>query len=130
MKRVLVVPFLALMGAVALGQVAQAQKPRVIEIEVGDTMKFSVESIEAKPGETLLERLVSNGTMPKVAMGHNFVLLKPTANPLEVSNAGLEHRDHTNGALSPVELDYLSSQPKAVRRSYERRTNLRIIASA
>lgn len=69
-----------------------AQKPaagaaRTIEIIGGDDMKFSITKIEAKPGETLKIRLVSKGTLPKVAMAHNVVVLKPTANQLKFVNA-------------------------------------------
>jgi len=39
-------------------------------------MKFSVTEIRAKPGETLSVTLVNIGTMPKMSMGHNWVLLK------------------------------------------------------
>jgi azurin len=56
-------------------------------------MKFSTETIEAKPGESLKIRLTSTGQMPKIAMGHNFIVLKPGVAPLEFVNAGLEHRD-------------------------------------
>lgn len=49
---------------------------RTITINVDDTMKFSVTSIAAKPGETLKVVLKSTGKMPKRAMAHNFVLLQ------------------------------------------------------
>ena len=49
---------------------------RVIEITSDDTMKFNLASIDAKPGETITIKLINKGTMPKMAMGHNFVLLK------------------------------------------------------
>jgi azurin len=79
-------------AAFAGGRVAEAQKaPRLIEITVGDNMKFDVETITAKPGESLRVRLKSTGTMPKAAMGHNFILLKPGTAPLEFVNASLEH---------------------------------------
>ena len=39
-------------------------------------MKFSTTAIEAKPGETLHIVLKSVGTVPKMAMAHNFVALK------------------------------------------------------
>jgi azurin len=39
-------------------------------------MKFGVTSIEAKPGEQLKIVLKNIGTLPKEAMGHNWVLLK------------------------------------------------------
>ena len=40
-------------------------------------MKFSVTEIRGKPGESLSVTLVNVGTMPKLSMGHNFVLLAP-----------------------------------------------------
>lgn len=39
-------------------------------------MKFSLATIEAKPGEELKIVLTNIGTQPKEVMGHNFVLLK------------------------------------------------------
>ena len=54
-----------------------AAAPRVIEITANDTMKFSLATIEAKAGETIKIVLTNNGTLPKEAMGHNLVVLKP-----------------------------------------------------
>ena len=65
---------------------AAAGKGRLIEINTGDDMKFSVVEIAAKPGELLTVRLKSVGTLPKVAMGHNFVLLKGGVNLLDFAN--------------------------------------------
>lgn len=53
--------------------------PREVRIEVGDHMKFSVNRIEAAPGETLSVTLLNTGRAPKEAMGHNWVLLRPGA---------------------------------------------------
>lgn len=50
--------------------------PRTIEITAGDNMKYSLTSIEAKPGEELKVVLTNNGSQPIQVMGHNFVLLK------------------------------------------------------
>lgn len=58
---------------------AQAAAPRVIEITATDAMKFSVTTIQAKRGEVLRLRLVATGTVPKVAMSHNIVVLKKGA---------------------------------------------------
>lgn len=57
-----------------------AASGRLIEITGNDTMKFSVTEIRAKPGESLTVQLTNVGTMPKFSMGHNWVLLKPSAN--------------------------------------------------
>jgi azurin len=50
--------------------------PRTIEITAGDTMKYSVTQIDAKPGEDLKVILTNIGTQPVAVMGHNWVLLK------------------------------------------------------
>ena len=60
---------------------------RTVEITGGDDMKYSVTSIAAKPGETLLIRLVSKGTLPKIAMAHNVVVLKAGAKQIDFANA-------------------------------------------
>jgi azurin len=54
---------------------AKAGAARVIEITGDDTAKFSVTTIEAKPGESLTVKFTNKGALPKLAMGHNFVLL-------------------------------------------------------
>ncbi|HVU36324.1 MAG TPA: plastocyanin/azurin family copper-binding protein [Opitutaceae bacterium] len=50
-------------------------------------MKFSVTAIEAKPGEELHVTLTNNGTLPKQAMAHNWVLLKPGSDVMAFSMA-------------------------------------------
>lgn len=66
---------------------------RTIEFEVGDNMKFDKTELTAKPGETLHIVLKSTGTMPKIAMGHNFVLLKPSVDVVEFNKAGFNARE-------------------------------------
>lgn len=63
-------------SASAPAETAKASGPRVIEITAGDNMKFSLNSIEAKPGEELKVVLTNVGTQPKEVMGHNWVLLQ------------------------------------------------------
>ena len=59
-------------------QVSAQAKPRVFEMTGNDQMKFSVMAITAKPGENITVKLKSVGTLPKIAMAHNFVLLAAT----------------------------------------------------
>jgi azurin len=68
---------IAVMAAVVTcgGLAVAAPAGRLVEITGNDQMKFSVTSITAKPGELLHVRLKSAGTLPKIAMAHNFVLL-------------------------------------------------------
>lgn len=56
-------------------QASATNGPREIDIEAGDTLKFSVTQIDAKPGEDLKVVLSNVGTVPKNAMAHNWVLL-------------------------------------------------------
>jgi azurin len=50
---------------------------RVVTIVATDAMKFDPATIAAKPGERLRVVLKATGVMPKIAMAHNFVILKP-----------------------------------------------------
>jgi azurin len=76
----------AVVMGLASGAAAQG-KPRVVELTGNDAMKFSVTSIAAKPGETLTVRLKSVGTLPKIAMAHNFVLLAAGTDAAAFANA-------------------------------------------
>lgn len=50
--------------------------PRTVEITASDNMKYSLNLIEAKPGEQLTVVLTNIGAQPKEVMGHNWILLK------------------------------------------------------
>jgi azurin len=54
-----------------------AAGPRTIEVTGNDAMKFNVTAIQAAVGEEFKITLTNVGTMPKQAMGHNLVVLKP-----------------------------------------------------
>jgi azurin len=71
---------------------AASKGVRTIEIVGTDDMKFSLTNITAKPGEQLRVRLVSKGTMPKVAMAHNFVLLQKGVSQVKFVTAGATAR--------------------------------------
>jgi azurin len=66
-----------------------AKGGRTIELTAGDDMKYNLTKIEAKPGETLHVVLKSTGAIPKVAMAHNFVLLKLGADAVEFNKASM-----------------------------------------
>jgi azurin len=77
-KRALIRFVLGVAACVMAAQVFAQPKPRVVEMTGNDQMKFSVTAIAAKPGESITVRLKSVGTLPKIAMAHNFVLLAAT----------------------------------------------------
>ena len=68
---------------------AKAGAGRTVELTGGDDMKYNLTTIEAKAGETLHVVLKSTGSIPKIAMAHNFVLLALTADPVEFSKAAM-----------------------------------------
>jgi azurin len=71
---------------------AAAGAVRTVDLVGTDQMKYDVTQITAKRGEQLRVRLTTKGTMPKIAMAHNFVLLKLAANPVKFVAAGAQAR--------------------------------------
>ncbi len=63
-------------AVVPLAPAAQEGAARTIEIQASDNMRFTPDRITARPGEALHVVLKDVGSVPKVAMAHNFVLLK------------------------------------------------------
>jgi azurin len=75
--------------APAAAKAPAAKGVRTIELTAGDDMKYNLTKIEAKPGETLHVVLKSTGAIPKMAMAHNFVLLKLGADAVEFNKASM-----------------------------------------
>ena len=71
---------------------AVTDPPRAIDIIGTDDMKYSVTTITAKPGEQIRIRLVVKGKIPKVAMAHNVVVVKPGVDILKLLSEGAPHR--------------------------------------
>ena len=63
--------------------------PLTIELTAGDAMKYNLNLIEAKPGQEIKVILTNIGTMPKVAMAHNFVLLQKGVDPKAFADAAV-----------------------------------------
>ena len=72
---------------------ASASGGRVIEITANDQMQFNLKTIEAKAGEELKVVLKNIGTLPKEAMGHNWVLLKAGTDPMAFGAASMTAKD-------------------------------------
>ena len=85
----------ATLGAPAAAQTTPtpAGAVRTVDLVANDEMKYNVTTITAKPGEQLRVRLIVRGVVPKIAMAHNFVLLKPGTNELKFVEAGAMFRD-------------------------------------
>jgi len=103
-------------------------------IESSDQMRFNVTELTVKSGETINLTLVHTGNLPKVAMGHNWVLLEkgtdvrsfalsamkekdneyiPSSNVLVATSliGGGEETSITFTAPSPGEYDFICSFP-------------------
>lgn len=66
---------------------------RTVDIVGTDQMKYDVTTIPAKRGEQLRIRLIAKGTMPKIAMAHNVVVLTLKANAIKFVTAGAQARE-------------------------------------
>lgn len=69
-----------------------AAAQRTVELVGTDNMKFNTTTIEAAAGESLRIVVRGDGAMPKVAMAHNFVLLRPGTDAASFANEGAMHR--------------------------------------
>ncbi len=67
------------------------------DVTANDTMKFSVTRLEVKAGQDVKITFTNTGTMPKAAMGHNFVLLKK----------GVDGKAFADAAVSAQATDYI-----------------------
>ena len=67
-------------------------EPRTIELTATEQMKYDKTQLTARAGEKVRIVLKAVGSMPKMAMAHNFVLLNAGASPLEVNNAAFTAR--------------------------------------
>ncbi len=69
----------------------------IIELTANDSMKFSATHFEVSAGQEVKVTLTNLGTMPKVAMGHNFILLKK----------GTDLKAFTDAAIMAAATDYV-----------------------
>jgi len=85
-------PFMVSLLAVLLtASAALAADPVKVTIEGNDQMKFDVTEISAAPGQEVEVTLKNVGSMPKVSMGHNFVLLDNEVEPQKFVEASMRH---------------------------------------
>lgn len=66
-----------------------APEAKTIAISAFDTMKYSVSKIEASPGQKITVVLTNGGNVPKIAMGHNWILLKAGVDPVKYATAAM-----------------------------------------
>lgn len=84
---------LALLALFAAGAASRADDEKKVLIHATDQMKCNVVSIDATAGQKITVTLTNIGTLPKVAMAHNFVLLKAGTNVSAFAMAAMAHQD-------------------------------------
>jgi azurin len=99
-----VTPVAAAVPAPAAAPSAKSAKSdvRVIEITANDQMQFNIKTIEAKVGEEIKVILNNIGSLPKEAMGHNWVLLK----------AGTDVNAFATASMTAKATDYIAPNLK------------------
>lgn len=84
-------------AAAPSASVASASAAAIFEVTANDTMKFNVTRLEVKAGQDVKVTLTNMGTLPKAAMGHNWVLLKK----------GADVKAFTDAAVMAAATDYV-----------------------
>lgn len=74
-----------------------APAPAVIEITANDAMKFNLTRFEVAAGQEVKITFTNMGTMPKVAMGHNLIVLKKD----------IDVKAYADAAVMAVATDYV-----------------------
>lgn len=90
---------LALLALLIAAPLSRADDGRQVVIHCGDQMKYDVTTIEAAPGQKITVTLTNSGTLPKVAMAHNWVLLKLGTDVSGFATAAMTHAE--TGYLPP-----------------------------
>jgi azurin len=76
-------------AALGLAMTPAASAACEIDVEVGDNLEFSTDSIEVEAScETVTINLAHTGNLPEVAMGHNWVLAAES-DVDAIANAGI-----------------------------------------
>jgi azurin len=91
-------------GLALSGAAAYAQAPATIEITANDQMKYSIESFEVAAGKPVRIVLRNAGTLPREAMSHNLIILKPGTDPLAFATAGITLKETDYVAPDKAEL--------------------------
>ena len=104
------IQLLAVVFGCAFSAVSMAQEAKTVEVTANDQMKFSVTAIDAAAGQELAITLKNVGKIPKAAMGHNLVILKPGTDVNAFATAAMTHAD--KGYLPPEFADKVVAATK------------------
>ena len=80
--------------AAGLLRAAEPAPEIALQIEGNDQMRYNVATLEAPAGKRVKLVLKNVGKLPKEAMGHNWVLLKPGTDLMGFGAAAMTTREH------------------------------------
>ncbi len=91
-----IIPLILVLPLLLFAQTTTAAEtePLVVEMEGTNQLKFTVTEIEAIPGQKVTVKLTTVSDFPKIAMAHNFVLLKSDADATAVATASAKASDN------------------------------------
>jgi len=89
---------------------AAAEVSQTIEITANDQMKFNLERFTVKAGSTVKIHLKNVGTMPKMSMGHNVVVLKQDVDEKAFVEAAIQAP--ANDYIPPTKTDEVIAHTK------------------
>lgn len=84
-------------AATAAGSSASASAVATLEFTANDSMKFNMLRVEVRAGQQVKVILTNIGSMPKAAMGHNWVLLAK----------GADGKAYADAAVGAAATDYI-----------------------
>lgn len=77
------------LSSVGIALLATFAHAAQLEITGDDTMRFNLATLETTAGQETTLVFKNEGKLPKAAMGHNFVLLKPGTDVATFGNAAI-----------------------------------------
>jgi len=93
MNRILSIICFGFLAAVSASPVLRADDEKKVQIQANDQMKYDVVSIDATVGQKVTVTITNAGKLPKVAMAHNFVLLKAGTDVSAFAMAAMTHQE-------------------------------------
>lgn len=91
-----------LLATIALLAATVMATAKELDITADDSMKFNLAELHTDAGQETTIIFTNLGKLPKAAMGHNFVLLKP----------GTDLAAFGNAAVSAAANEYIPTQPE------------------
>ena len=73
---IIIMKFLRIFSLLSMPLLALSAEPKKVTITGNDTMQFDLKSFEVKSGQKIELTFKNIGKIPKIAMGHNLVILK------------------------------------------------------